>query len=194
MEEKRASVGQIIGGIILVFTGIIPGLSLGGFHGGTGWSILAWLAVSLVGGFVAGLLIAPSHRIAGAVGGMIGAPLGMLALYLYSSRRETMYRAEAFIIWLIGALPGLGIYFVLRLLIDLVFPVRGADDYDDEDERPRRRKKKRRAEVDEEDEVEDDRPRSRRLRDEDDEEERPRRRRQDDDDDRPRRRRRYEDD
>lgn len=190
------SPGQIVGCLIFGVTVMLPGMTLAGFHGGTGWPILGWVCLSFVGGLVGGLLMTPNHRIAGAVGGFIAAPMGLLALYFYAKDRNVMYRAEAAIVTLVACLPGIGVYFVLRLMTDLMFPARPADDYDDEeeDERPRRKRIRR----DDDDEDDDDRPRSRRRvrDDEDDEDERPRKRRRDrdDDDDRPRRRERRDDD
>ncbi len=179
------SLGQILGILILGFTVVSPGLALGGFEGGTDWSILGWLCVSIVGGFFGGFLLAPKHRISGAIGGMLGAPCALLALYLYSRGRQQMFRAEAGLISFLGGLPGFGVFFVLRLISDAVFPARREDDYDEdeEDEQPRRRKRRRDEEDDEDEAEEDERPRSRRRqRDEDEEDE--------DEDEPPRSRRR----
>jgi hypothetical protein len=154
-------------------TAIVPGLALAGFHGGTAWPVLGWLCVSTIGGFVGGFLIAPSHRLAGAVGGMLGAPLGLLALYFYGRNRVSMFRAEAFVVFLVGSLPGVGLYFVLRLLTDVLFP---------KDESPRRSRNR----LDSDDDDDDD--------DDDDEDDEPRRKRRDDEEPRRGRRRRYEDD
>src|SRR5205823_4514421 len=73
MKMRSLTIGQIIGSLIMGLTVMAPGLSLAGFHGGTAWPILGWVCVSIVGGFLAGLLLAPKHRFAGAVGGMIAA-------------------------------------------------------------------------------------------------------------------------
>jgi hypothetical protein len=190
------SVGQIFGILILGLTVVAPGLALGGFHGGTSWSVFAWLCVSLPGGAIGGLLLAPKHRISGAIGGIIGAPCALMALYLYSRNRDVIFRAEASLISFLGGLPGFGVFFVLRLISDLVFPAPREKEYDDEDDDDQRRDRI----YDKDDE--DDRPRKRKRRDDDDdddedEDERPRsrKRRDDDEDERPRaRRRRHEDD
>src|SRR5581483_5645317 len=154
--------GQWVGAFLFVLCTTIPGLSLAGFHGGTAWGVLAWLFVATVGGTAAGAL---------------------LALYFYGRDRARIFRAEAAIVQLVASLPGLGIYFILRLLTDAIFPPAaprrrraGADD-EDEDDRPRRRRGR-----EEEDGSEDDRPRRRRPRDEDDAPPPRRARRRSDDD------------
>jgi hypothetical protein len=185
VERKNImfSVGQIFGLLILGFTVVAPGLALGGFQGGTDWSLLGWLCVSIAGGAVGGFLLAPKHRISGAIGGMIGAPFSLLALYLYSRGRQQMFRAEAGLISFLGGLPGFGVFFVLRLISDALFPAPRKDQDDDDDEdRPRRRRNRR---SDEDDDEEDERPRSRRRRSEEEDEEDEK----DEEDERPRSRR-----
>jgi hypothetical protein len=112
---------------------------------------LAYLEVkwsaSAAGGLVAGLLVAPSHRFAGAIGGMIAGPFALLAVLFYVHGRRVVYRAEAIIVALIACLPGIAAYFVLRLITDAIFPPRSSDvgDPDDDfDDRPRRRRRHRR--------------------------------------------------
>jgi len=132
-----------------------------------------------------GLLMAPSNRFSGAVGGAIAGPMGLLAVYFYARNRQVIYTIESFIVMMIASLPGLGVYFLLRLVGNAMFPPPRPreefydDDEDDYDDRPRRSHRRDRDEED--DDEEDDRPRSRRRRDRDEEE--------DEDDDRPRRRR-----
>jgi len=177
----RFSIGQIIG--LIIFGVTCNGLPLAGFQGGTGWSTLGWIALAFVGGFFGGLLLAPSNRLAGAVGGMIAGPMGLLAVYLYARNRQTVYTAETFIVMMIASLPGLGVYWVLRLIGNALFPPPQPrydedDDFDDEMEsRPRRR----RSRDDDDDEEDDERPRNRRRERDDDE-----------DDDRPKKKRRIE--
>lgn len=182
-STNRLTPGQWVGAFLFVLCTTIPGLSLAGFHGGTAWGVLAWLFVATVGGTAAGALLAPGHRLAGAVGGFIAGPTGLLALYFYGRDRARIFRAEAAIVQLVASLPGLGIYFILRLLTDAIFPPaaprrrRAGEDDEDEDDRPRRRRGR-----EEEDGSEDDRPRRRRPRDEDDAPPPRRARRRSDDD------------
>ena len=111
-------------------------------------------------------------------GGIIGAPCALLALYLYSRNRDVIFRAEAGLISFLGGLPGFGVFFVLRLISDMVFPAPREKDYDDEDDDDYRRRDR----IYDEDDEEDDRPRKRKRRDDDDDEE--------DEDERPRSRKR----
>ena len=156
------------------------GLPLAGFHGGTALSLLGWSVLAFFGGAIGGLLLAPSNRFAGLVGGAIAGPMGLVAVYFYAKDRQTIHTAETFIVMLIASIPGFGIYWLLRLVGNAMFPpAEPRDDYDDEDDRPRGKRRR-----DDEDDEDDDGPRSKR-RDRDHE---------DDDDDRPRRKKRGKDD
>jgi hypothetical protein len=153
MNEER-SWGQIIG--ILLFVGAcgIPAMHLAGFYGGTSWSILVWMPISALGGFIGGALLARGHRVAGALGGLVAGPLGLLAIYFYARNRQTIYQLEVMFVQCVAALPGLGVYFLLRLLTDAIFPPNRDENSYKDPPRPRPRKI-----YDDEDE---DRPRSRR--------------------------------
>jgi hypothetical protein len=200
-NDTRFSIGQAVGTVLIVMTSLVPGAALAGFHGGTAWSLLVWLPVSMLGGGLGGLLMARSHRIAGAVGGMFAGPMSLMAVYLYARNRDRMFRSEVVIIGMVASLPGLGIFFILRLLTDLIFPPRPREEdepiYRRDEDRPRRRRRDR---DDDDDDEFDDGPRTRRRSYDDGDEiddMSPRRRRRDDDedepDDRPRRRRRHDD-
>lgn len=203
MNDNRITIGQWIGFFIFFVT--CDGLPSAGFNGGTGWSLVGWLALSLIGGPLGGLLIARKHRFAGMVGGFIAGPLGLLGVYFYARHRQTVYIAETFIVTLVCSIPGLLVFLVLRVLTDAIFPPpkeEEARDDDDEDDRPRRRRRREIDDSDDEDVDEDDRPRRRSKRREiDDEDARPRRRRgrrhdndKEDDEEDVLRRRRQEDD
>ena len=156
MYHRSMTIGRFVGGIVLVLTAMLPGLSLAGLHGRTVWPLLGWLCVSLTGGFLGGLLLAPNNRIAGALGGMVGAPIGMIALYLYARQRTGLYRAEAVVVFLVASSPGWLVFLVVKLLTDAMFPNErmppprpDLEDEDEEDEEPRPRRRRRRYEHDE---------------------------------------------
>ena len=82
--------------------------------------------------------------------------------------RSRAHRAEVFAVALAASLPGIAIYFVLRLLTDAIFPPRRRsredeydDDYEDDfdDDEPPPRRRRRRSDDDYEDDY-DDRPRA----------------------------------
>jgi hypothetical protein len=163
MARRRAfNLLQFLGGLILAATATVPGLYLSDHPKTPILSIVCFLFVAAVGGLVAGALIAPSHRIAGAIGGMIAGPLSLLAVMFYLRGRASHYRAEVVIVGLVAYLPGLGVYFLLRLLTDAIAPPKKRrdrdfddedfedDDFDDEDydDRPRRRSRRRRDDDD----------------------------------------------
>jgi hypothetical protein len=173
MNDGRMSIGQTIGILLFVFTSGIPGMHLAGFWSGTSLPLPVWLLVAFVGGFVGGLLLASEHRIAGAVGGMIAGPLGLLAIYFYAHGRQSIHTVELVLVQGVASLPGVGVYFVLRLLTDALFPA-----WDDDDKEDGVRRKRRRDRDD--DDEEEPRPKRRRRTvevDEDEEEPRPKRRR-----------------
>jgi hypothetical protein len=146
-RRERFTVGKWVGTIIL-FSSTIPGLSLAGFRGGTAWSLFIWLPIAAVGGLVGGALLAPSHRLAGALGGLVAAPSGLLALFFYARGRDKMFRAEIVIIQLVASLPGPGVFFLVRLITDALSPPPEPDkprfhahaDQDDENDQPRSRR------------------------------------------------------
>ena len=152
------------------------------------------ILLSMAGGALAGALIASRRRFAGAIGGFVGLPCGLIGLFFYLQGRNTVFRAEIVLVELFASLPGFGVYFIVAAILDAVFPERRrhADFEDDDDDlRPRRRS-------DDFDNDDDDRPRRRRRdEDEDYEDRRPRRKHRDDfddDEDRPRRGRSSRDD
>jgi hypothetical protein len=181
-DNNKFTIGQWCGAFIFLLSSGIPGLELAR-TGAEASRLAVWFPVAVIGGTIGGALLAPAHRLAGAAGGLIAGPMGLLSIFFYvrAQTRPRIYRAEAAIVQLIASLPGLGVYFVLRLLTDTMFGKsrkkskrRRRDDDDEEEERPRRRR-------DEEDEA--DRRRRPRARDDDEaEEDRPRRRRRVDDD------------
>ena len=98
----RFSIGQYIG--LLIFFTTCNGLPLAGFHGGTALSLLGWSVLAFFGGAIGGLLLAPSNRFAGLVGGAIAGPMGLVAVYFYAKDRQTIHTAETFIVMLIAEL------------------------------------------------------------------------------------------
>jgi hypothetical protein len=120
--RRQFTVGQWVGTFIFILTSTVPGMSLAGFQGGTAWSLAAWLPIAAIGGFISGALLARSHRFAGAVGGLLAGPAGLLAIFFYARGRDRMYRAETVIVQLVACLPGLGVFFLLRLITDAIFP------------------------------------------------------------------------
>jgi hypothetical protein len=211
-RRRQFNFVQVLGGMILAATTMIPGQVLANSPNVPVWSYACFLFVAACGGMIAGLLISPSHRVAGMIGGMIAGPLSLLAVMFYLRGRVRVFRVEIVGISLLATVPGLAVYFLLRLITDAIFPPKERRDryrdedydedeeFDDYDDRPRRRRRPR-DDYDEDDE--DDRRRRRRSPDEYDEDvedDRPRRGRRsseqdnDEDDDRPRPKRRRRDD
>src|SRR4051794_8481355 len=149
MTDDRMSPLQTVGMLIIVVTAGIPGLHLAGFWSGTSIPLGIWLLVAAVGGIVGGLLMAPDYRIAGAIGGLLAGPLGLLSVFLYCRGRESVHNVELVFIPGIGSLRGVGFYFLMRLLTDPLFPPPEADE---EDERPRRKRRKKVEDAEEEEE------------------------------------------
>ena len=163
MNQARG-IGQIIGILLFVFACGIPAMHLAGFYGGTTWPLIRFLPIAAAGGLVGGALLARGHRVAGAVGGLIAGPLGLLAIYFSARNRQSIYQVEVVVVQLVAALPGLAAYGVLRLLTDALFPPRRADGpYEDVDDEPR---PKRRRRIYEDEDQDEPRPRRRRYEDE----------------------------
>jgi uncharacterized membrane protein (UPF0136 family) len=170
--NRGLGIVRLIGLLLLGLTSFLPVLELWRRDGSIWWLPLLVL-IAAVGGLIGGALYAPSHRIAGAVGGLVSGPLVALAVYFFLRDRDKAYRLAVVLVAVLASLPGIGVYFVLRLLTDAIFPPSRMDDDS-------------RGDLD--DDYEDDRPRRSRHRDDEDDD-RPRRRRNRDEDDLPRRRR-----
>lgn len=75
------------------------------------------MVIATLGASAGGALLAKDGpRWAGALGGLIGGPLGLILLLLYASQRATLWNFEMVLAQGIGLLPGLGIYFGIKRL------------------------------------------------------------------------------
>jgi hypothetical protein len=104
VSEKRKATGIIIG----VLTCLIPALLVGDRAGDP----MLWIAIAAIGGAVGGVLgsrvwyAALERRPIAGVG-------GMLLLAWWASWRSSIYRSEAMLLMLVGALPGLALIGLL---------------------------------------------------------------------------------
>jgi Na+/proline symporter len=122
-ENNRLSVGQWLGFVLFFLTSALPGLLLSNSQA-TIRSLLLGLVVSAFGGIVSGALIARRLRIAGAAGGLLAGPSGLVALYFYCQGQQQVHKLELVVVQLVASLPGLGVYFILWLFEDFLFPSR----------------------------------------------------------------------
>jgi len=109
VPEGRKAVGLIIA----MVTCLIPGLLWADRVG----SANLWLAIAAIGGAVGGVLGVPRRAwYAGLVGGPVAGAGGMLLLACWASWRSGVYRSEAMLVIIIGALPGLALIKLLRAI------------------------------------------------------------------------------
>jgi hypothetical protein len=114
--QKRWQEFQILLGIIILG----GGLMWLGF-----WStldLLTSLVLSLVIGGLGGVLIAIQHRFIGAISGSIGAAVSFILQVIYfefmyiAFGRESFWNYEAVLVLFLSALPGYGLYVLLKKL------------------------------------------------------------------------------
>jgi hypothetical protein len=124
MDEQRGQLNalQVTGLVIFFVTAGFPALQLGGFGLGSRFDLLAYLAIALVGGAVGGALIGRRCWWAGAIGGAIAGPCGLLALAWYISGRDRVFKMELFLVQSIASLPGLMAYYLIVVLRDILAP------------------------------------------------------------------------
>ncbi|MEQ8789384.1 MAG: hypothetical protein RIC55_24030 [Pirellulaceae bacterium] len=87
-----------------------------------GWPEAVYYAIMVVAGAVGGLLMAERHRFAGLVGGAIAGPGSIFAVALHLGSTDETWNFICVLLAAIGALPGIGVYWVLRLLQDALLP------------------------------------------------------------------------
>ena len=114
--QKRMQEFQILAGIII----LAGGLMWLGF-----WSTLdlvSSLILSIVIGGVGGVLIAIQHRFIGAISGAVGAAVSFILQIVYyefmyiAFGRESFWNYEAVLVLFLSALPGFGLYALLKKL------------------------------------------------------------------------------
>lgn len=117
--KEKETFGGKIGGWIVMISVIIPGMIVAGFM--PDWNILpsyGWLTVSVVGAG-AGCAIATKRLFLGSFcGGLVGAgAITGLTTYvdirIYFIKSTSIYSLELLIGAIIGAVPGLLLYFLL---------------------------------------------------------------------------------
>jgi hypothetical protein len=106
---------QRFGIVIFVVASGLMALNAGGFMGRPIWFPLA-LLISTIGGVVGGAMLARTHRWAGAIGGLIAGPLGLIAIALYISGRQQVWNVELAIVQCVACLPGIAVYRGLKWL------------------------------------------------------------------------------
>lgn len=106
---------QRFGIVIFVVASGLTALNAGGFMGRPIWFPLA-LFISTIGGIIGGALLARTHRWAGAIGGLIAGPLGLVVIALYVAGRQQVWNVELAIVQCIACLPGIAVYRVLKWL------------------------------------------------------------------------------
>lgn len=76
------------------------------------------IIIMIVCGGVGGVAAIPGPFIGGLVGGMLAAPLGLLAAYYYVPLRNNLYDAEVVLAFFVGAIPGMLVASVLQKLLN----------------------------------------------------------------------------
>jgi hypothetical protein len=139
VNEQPESAGQMIGGLLLglaiAFCGLemVPGWRIFNLE----WPRSTFYAIMAGAGAVGGLLLAPKYRLPGLLGGLVGGPSSLFAVALLLDHMNWTHKLILMLVALVGAVPGIIVYNVLRSVQntyfppadhDLVDPVREGDD------------------------------------------------------------------
>ncbi len=116
-EGERNSPMESIGYGVFFVLCAWPGLELNGFGFGLPITLPIALACATLGGLIGGALVCPRPIAAGIIGGVLAGPPGLVAVYLYTIPRETVYSIELVIVQGLASLPGIGVGFAIRKLL-----------------------------------------------------------------------------
>ncbi len=123
-EEVQFTPGQYVGIALIVVTAGIAGLEQAGFGFGLQLGLQTFLAIAGAGGLLGGLLLVPQHRLAGALGGLVGGPGGLLVTHFWVAERSSVWNVELVLTLGVGGLPGI----LLGVMIYKLFPGTPAQD------------------------------------------------------------------
>jgi hypothetical protein len=118
MQNDKVTIGQVIGLGVLILTINMPAMASAGFPALFGlelnWDLPICIAVATLGGAVGGALLANKHFIAGFIGGLLAGPSGFFAVYYYCLHSDTVSNYEGVLVQLVGSLPGIGVFYLLK--------------------------------------------------------------------------------
>lgn len=112
------TVMQRLGIFVFVFLCGIPALEVNGFGFGMNLTLTTALLVASAGGIIGGAMICSRPVMAGIIGGLIAGPVGLLAVYFYTQHRESVWDMELVIVQGIACLPGVGVGWLLKKMLD----------------------------------------------------------------------------
>ena len=120
--------------LIFVFLCGVPALEMNGFGFGIPFTLPVAILCSAVGGIVGGALVCPRPLLAGVVGGIMAGPLGLIAVYYYTSFRDSVWNIELVLVQGAASLPGVGVGLLIKRILS---PLDPSDDAVDETMRER---------------------------------------------------------
>ncbi len=104
-------------GLICLVAVIFIGTSLTGFFFDVGLTLRTGVILSLILGGIGGFLIVEDTRLGALIAGAAGGPCVTLATYYYTAFRETLWSAEIVIVACVAAVPGGGLYRLIRAIL-----------------------------------------------------------------------------
>jgi hypothetical protein len=117
---RGQSIGGAIFGLSIVFCSMemVPGWGI--FH--LNWPPGAFYLIMLICGGVSGLFFAAEYPLPGLIAGAISGLGALYAIALVLENVDSVYDVFLVIAGLVGALPGVGVYFALKLAQDAIAP------------------------------------------------------------------------
>jgi hypothetical protein len=107
-----------VGILLFVFCAGFPAMEMAHKGFGIGLDPSAYLLIATAGGALGGLLIADGARLAGLLGGAVAGPCGLLGLSAYLTGRQEVFKLELIIVQMLASLPGVGVFFLVKMLLE----------------------------------------------------------------------------
>ncbi len=111
-----------ITGILIVLCGIemMPRWSLLGLN----WSLATYGFITAIAGAASGWVSRSGYRVPGLIAGSLAGPGAILAMYLLMQKAQLVPIPFVLLAILVGMLPAFGLYKVLEIVQDNIFPPR----------------------------------------------------------------------
>lgn len=101
---------------IFFLTSGFGGISQAGFLPPLALGLPIWLGICAAGGALGGFLMGRDRPLAGALGGLIAGPCGLVAVYYYAQLRKSLLMIEIALVQGLASLPGLFVYRLIKKL------------------------------------------------------------------------------
>lgn len=111
-----------LGYSIIVFPHLFCSLELGWGEFNTGLGPGALYLIAIISGAVGGAFCGQTYPVPGALGGIVGSVGALFAAAMVLSQVDSIRNGTITLVALAGSLPGFGLFFVLAVIQDMLYP------------------------------------------------------------------------